>query len=120
MIKFFLKYGAVFYILNTIFLSIDATRFIGDFMFLALMGVYGFIVLINPSFVRHVILHKSFLLFLLINIINFLYFLLFHSITDFAASNYLFARFIQLSIISGSIYYNFYYFKTSFLKTGNY
>ena len=116
MIKFLLKYGIFLYIMNTIFLSIESTFELGNWIFLFIMSAYGLIILINPSFFRNVILNKVFLIFLVINIINLIYFFCFHSFGDFEAFKFLLARFVQFAIIAGGIYYNFDYYKSSFFR----
>ena len=116
MIKFLIKYGVVLYLINTIFLSIESTFVLGSLIFLFVMSIYGILVLINPNFFRDVILNKTFLIFFLINLINLIYFLCFHSFGDFEAFKFLLARFVQFSVIAGSIYYNFNYYKSNFFR----
>ena len=116
MIKFLLKYGIVLYLINTIFLSIESTFVLGNLIFLVLMSVYGILILINASFFRDVILNKTFLIFFLINLINLIYFFCFHTFGDFEALKFLLARFVQFSIIAGSIYYNYNYYNTNFFR----
>ena len=114
MIKWLFKYGFVLFLFNTIFLSIESTYFIGRVIFLSLMVIYSFAMLINFHVIKQVIFHKSFLFLLLINILNFIYFIFFHSIDDLDALQYLFARTIQFSIITISIYFNFNYYRNNF------
>ena len=80
------------------------------------MSTYGILILINASFFRDVILNKTFLIFLLINLINLIYFFCFHTFGDFEALKFLLARFVQFSIISASIYYNYNYYNTNFFR----
>ena len=115
MIKWLFKYGAVIFLFNTVFLSIQSTYSIGNLIFLALMGLYGLALIINPQQIRDVIFHKAFFFLLIINALNIIYFLLFHSIDDFEALKYLLARGVQFSIISVSIYFNYDYYKIKFL-----
>jgi len=114
MIKWLFKYGAVIFIFNSILLSIESTYYIGNQIFLALMGIFLFVLFINPKQIKAVLFHKAFLFLLIINIINLLYFFLFHSISDYEAIKYLMARGVQFSIISFSIYYNYEYYKNKF------
>lgn len=116
MIKWLFKYGAVILLLNTIFLSIESTYNLGNQIFYVLMVIFSLMLLINPLQIKKVIFHKSFMFLLLINVLNLLYFILFHNINDIEAAKYLLARGIQYSLIAFSIYYNFEYFKSSFLK----
>ncbi|MDG1348283.1 MAG: O-antigen ligase family protein [Flavobacteriales bacterium] len=116
MIKWFFKYGAVFFLLNTILLSVKQTVVIGEFVFLGVMGVFSFLVLINPPQIKNIIFHKSFRFFLILNGLNIFYFILFHNINDFEAAKYLIARGFQFSLISFSIYHNYEYFKARFFK----
>jgi hypothetical protein len=95
MIKWFFKYGAVFFLLNTILLSVKQTVVIGEFVFLGVMGVFSFLVLINPPQIKNIIFHKSFRFFLILNGLNIFYFILFHNINDFEAAKYLIARGFQ-------------------------
>ena len=46
MIGFLFKYGAVFFIVNTILLSIGVTMELGKALFLVLMGVFSIVLLI--------------------------------------------------------------------------
>tara|TARA_B100000123_G_C25717390_1_gene422805 strand:+ start:338 stop:1480 length:1143 start_codon:yes stop_codon:yes gene_type:complete len=116
MTKFFIKYGVVLYLVNTIFLSIESTFAIGNLIFLIVMSSYALLLLLNSSFFTNVILNKIFLIYLLINLINLIYFLCFHSFGDFEALKFLLARFVQFSIIAASIYYNFIYYKSYFFR----
>lgn len=116
MIKWFFKYGAVFFLLNTILLSVKQTVVIGEFIFLGIMGVFSFLLLINPPQVKNIIFHKAFRFFLVLNVLNIFYWILFHDIYDIESSKYLIARGIQLSLISFSIYHNYEYFKHRFLQ----
>ena len=115
MINWLFKYGAVIFLFNTVLLSIESTYVLGDYIFLLLMGLYGFFLLINPNQIKKIIFHKAFSFFLILNIINLSYFLLFHSFSDFEALKYMLARGVQFSIISFSVYYNFEYYKNKFL-----
>ena len=115
MIKWLLKYGAVIFLLNTILLSIDSTRAFGDIIFLVLMLSYAVVLLMNPHEIKNVILNKAFSFFLILNFINLFYFLIFHSISDIDAIKYMLARAMQFSIICFSIYFNFEYYKSTFL-----
>ena len=114
MIKWLLKYGAVVFLFNSILLSIESTYVIGNQIFLALMGIFLFVLLINPKQIKTVLFHKAFLFLLIINLLNLLYFFLFHSISDYEAIKYIMARGIQFSIISTSIYFNYEYYKDRF------
>jgi len=114
MIKWLLKYGAVVFLFNSILLSIESTYVIGNQIFLALMGIFLFVLLINPKQIKTIIFHKAFSFLLIINSLNLLYFFLFHSISDYDAIKYLMARGVQFSIISTSIYFNYEYYKNKF------
>jgi O-antigen ligase len=116
MIKWLFKYGAVIFLFNTVLLSIVNTKALGGHIFLVLMGLYAFILLINPKQISKIIFHQAFSFFLILNIINLSYFLLLHSLSDFEAVKYMLARGVQFSIISFSIYYNFEYYKNKFLE----
>ena len=115
MLRWFLKYSAVIFLSNTVLLSIEATRFIGDYLFLFLMSFYAIILLLNPNLIKTVLLHKAFSFLLIIIFINIVYFFIFHSFSDIDAIQYLLARTMQFSIICISIYVNFDYYKNSFL-----
>jgi len=115
MIKWLFKYGAVIFLFNSILLSIPSTFIIGNQIFLLLMGLFLFLLLINPRQLKSIIFHKAFLFLLIINLLNLLYFFLFHSISDYNAMKYLMARAVQFSIISSSIYFNYEYYKDKFL-----
>jgi len=114
MIKWLFKYGVVIFLFNSILLSIESTFFIGYQIFLSLMGIFLFVLLINPKQIKNILLHNAFLFFLFLNILNLFYFFLFHSIFDYDAIKYLIARSLQFSIISFSIYFNYEYYKNKF------
>ena len=115
MIKWLLKYGLVIFIINNVLLSIEYTYFIGNQIFIGLMVLFAVLLLLNSKQIKNVIFHKAFSFFLIINLLNIFYFLFFHSIYDISAIKYLFARFVQFSIISLSIYYNYDYYRGKFL-----
>ena len=115
MVKLFIKYGIVIFLFNTILLSIKSTFALGDILFLFLMVIFLIVLMINNRLIKEVIFHKSFNFLLILNVINIIYFILFHSVDDIEALKYLFARGIQFSIISLSIYHNFEYLRTKFL-----
>ena len=115
MIKWFYKYGFVVLLLNTILYSIPETmHIIAPVIFYSLMFFSGVFLLINPQQIREVLLHKSFLFLLLINVLNLIYFLFFDDIDNQKSLEYLLARFAQFSLISFSVYYNYDYFKSKF------
>ena len=116
MIRWLFKYAMVVFLFNTVLLSIEHTFDLGYKIFLLLMAVYSICLLINPKQIQKVIFHKSFYFLLALNFINLLYFIVFHSINDVKAIEYLLARGIQFSIISFSIYYNYDYYKDKFLN----
>ena len=115
MIKWLFKYGAVIFLFNSILLSIESAYFIGNQIFLFFMGIFLFLLLVNPKLVKYILFHKAFLFLLIINLLNLLYFFIFHSISDFDAFKYLMARSVQFSIISTSIYFNYEYYSDKFL-----
>ena len=115
MIKLFIKYGIVIFLFNTILLSIKSTFALGNILFLFLMVIFLIVLMINNRLIKDVIFYKPFSFLLILNVINIIYFILFHSVDDIEALKYLFARGIQFSIISLSIYHNFEYLKTKFL-----
>ena len=114
MIKWLFKYGVVIFLLNSILLNIESTYVIGSQIFLALMGIFLFVLLINPKQIKTILFHKAFSFLLIINLLNLLYFFLFHSISDYDAIKYLMARGVQFLIISTSIYFNYEYYKNKF------
>ena len=116
MIKWIFKYSFVLFLFNTVLLSIESTKDIGNNVFLFVMVLYTICLLINPNYFKHIISHKAFLFLLILILLNVVYFFIFHSINDIKALNYLLARTVQFSIISISIYSNYYYYKTKFLS----
>ena len=116
MIKWLFKYGAAIFLFNTVLLNIESTYDIGSLIFLSLMGIFLFLLLINPIQIKTILFHKAFLFLLIINFINLFYFLLFHSIFDFEAIKFMFSKGMQFSIISVSIYFNYEYYKDKFLN----
>ena len=115
MIKWLFKYGVVLFLFNTVLLSIEGTRFLGNQIFLVLMFVYFIVLLINPRQIKQILFHKAFSFFLILNLLNVFYFLVFHSFLDREALEYLLARGMVFSMISISIYYHYEYYKTNFL-----
>ncbi len=116
MIKWLFKYGTVIYLLNTVLLSIEATFNIGYNIFLGIMALYIILLIINPEQVKSVLFNKAFDFLLLLTVLNFFYWIVFDSLSNIESIKYLFARAIQFSIISLSIYHNFEYYKDTFFK----
>jgi len=116
MIKWIFKYGAAIFLFNTVLLSIEPTFNIGNLIFLSLMGIFLFLLIINPVQIKNILFHKAFLFLLIINVINLLYFLLFHSIFDYEAIKFMIGKGLQFSVISVSIYFNYEYYKDKFLN----
>jgi len=116
MIKWFLKYSTVFFVFNTVLLAIESTKYFAYQIFLLLMALYAIILLINPKQVKKVLFHKAFHFLLILNILNVVYFILFHSINDIRAIEYLLARGVQFSIIAISIYVHYDYYEKRFLN----
>ena len=115
MIKWFYKYGFVLLLFNTILYSIDSTKdTIAPILFNLIMGGGLLFVLINPSQIRVVLFHKSFLFLMVLNLINLFYYLFFDSISNIKSLEYLMARFMSFSLISLSVYHNFKYYKNNF------
>jgi len=114
MIKWLFKYGTFIFLFNSILLSIGSTYIIGNQIFLSLMGLFLFVLFINPKQIKTILFHRAFSFLLIINLLNLLYFILFHSISDYNAIKYLMARGVQFSIISTSIYFNYEYYKNKF------
>ena len=108
MVRWLFKYGALIFLFNTVFLSIEATYTIGNQIFLGLMILFSFVLIINPKNTKKILLNKAFLFLLILNAINLSYWLLFHDISDLEALKYLLARGVQFSIISVSICYTFF------------
>ena len=115
MIRWFFKYGIVVFLFNTVLLSIEVTKNLGDIIFLIIMALHFTLLLLNPGLIKRIIFHKAFSFFLILNCLNLFYFLLFHSFNNIKALEYLLARGVQFSIISISIYSHFEYYKTKFL-----
>ena len=117
MIAWFFKYGLVVFILNTILYSIPVTMHtVAPFIFYSLMFLTILFLIINPLYLKEVLLHKAFLFLLLINFLNLVYFLFFDDIKDQKSLEYLLVRIAQYSLISFSVYYNYNYFKKDFLN----
>ena len=119
MIGWFYKYGFVLLLLNTILYSIPETNItIAPTIFYFLMGTGLILLIINPSQIKDVIFHRSFLFLLLINLLNLVYFLFFElffeSEFNQGSFNFLLARFMQFSLISLSIYHHYDYYKKKF------
>ena len=114
MVRWLFKYGALIFLFNTVFLSIEATYTIGNQIFLGLMILFSFVLIINPKNTKKILLNKAFLFLLILNAINLSYWLLFHDISDLEALKYLLARGVQFSIISVSIYHHYEYYSDKF------
>ncbi len=115
MIRWLFQYGAAIFLFNTVLLSVVSTYNLGENIFLFFMSSFLFLILISSRQIKDVIFHKAFSFFLIINILNILYFIFFHSIYEFAALKYLFARGVMFSVISFSVYFHYDYYKTKFL-----
>ena len=114
MVRWLFKYGALIFLFNTVFLSIEATYTIGNQIFLGLMILFSFVLIINPKNTKKILLNKAFLFLLILNAINLSYWLLFHDISDLEALKYLLARGVQFSIFSVSIYHHYEYYSDKF------
>ena len=115
MIRWFIKYGFVLLLFNTIFYSIDETKDnIAPFIFYAVMSLGLLSLLFNPQQTKLVLFHRSFLFLLILNLINLTYYLFLDDIFHQPSFQYLIARFTQFSIISFAVYYNQEYFKFRF------
>lgn len=115
MIAWFYKYGFVLLLLNTILYSIPETNItIAPTIFYFLMGTGFILLIINPSQIKDVIFHRSFLFLLLINVINLIYYLFFENEFNQDSLEFLLARFVQFSLISLAIYHNYDYYKKKF------
>ena len=68
MIKLLFKYGVFIYLINTIFLSIEATFNLGDYIFLGIMALFGVLIFISPFLIREVLFHKAFTFLLIMDI----------------------------------------------------
>ena len=115
MIKWLFKYGAAIFLFNTILLSIVSTYRLGDIIFLGCMALFALLLVINPKQIRHILFHKAFTFFLIINVLNLSYFILFHGVFEIPALKYILARGVQFSVISFSIYFHYDYYKSKFL-----
>lgn len=114
MMKWFFKYGFVVLLFNTILYSIPITMHtIAPVIFYCLMVCSIILLSINPNIFREIVLHKSFFFLLSISLINLIYFMFF-DLHHQESLEYLLARFIQFSILSLSVYYNYDYFKKDF------
>lgn len=112
--KWFFKYGFVVLLFNTILYSIPFTMHtVAPVIFYCLMVCSIILLSINPNIFREIVLHKSFFFLLSISLINLIYFMFF-DLHHQESLEYLLARFIQFSILSLSVYYNYDYFKKDF------
>ncbi len=114
MVSWLLKYGAAFFLFNTVLLSVQITFSLGYQIFLGLMVLFSFILIINPDSTKRILLNKSFSFLLVLNAVNLVYWLLFHDLSELEALKYLLARGVQFSIISVSIFYHYEYYRDKF------
>ncbi len=115
MIRWFVKYGFVIFLFNTVLYSISLTKdTIAPIVFYITMATGLFFLLLNPKHLKEVLFHKAFLFLMILNLINLIYYLFFDSISNFDSLEYLMARFMSFSLICLSIYYNFSFFKNRF------
>ena len=115
MIRWFVKYGFVIFLFNTVLYSISLTKdTIAPIVFYITMGTGLFFLLLNPKHLKEVLFHKAFLFLMILNLINLIYYLFFDSISNIDSLEYLMARFMTFSLICLSIYYNFSFFKIRF------
>ena len=115
MIKWFFKYGTVIFLFNTLLLSIESVRSLGNIIFLGAMVLFALLFLINPKQIKDIIFHKAFVFFLIINVLNLVYFILFHDVFEIEAIKYMLARGVQFSVICFSIYFHYEYYKLKFM-----
>jgi len=114
MMKWFFKYGFVVLLFNTILYSIPFTMHtVAPVIFYCLMVCSIILLSINPNIFREILFHKSFFFLLSISLINLIYFMFF-DLHHQESLEYLLARFIQFSILSLSVYYNYDFFKKDF------
>ncbi len=114
MVSWLLKYGAAFFLFNTVLLSMQITFNLGYQIFLVLMVLFSFVLIIHPDNTKRILLNKSFSFMLVLNAINLVYWLLFHDLSELEALKYLLARGVQFSIISVSIFYHYEYYSDKF------
>ena len=115
MIRWFVKYGFVIFLFNTVLYSIILTKdTIAPIVFYITMATGLFFLLLNPKHLKEVLFHKAFLFLMILNLINLIYYLFFDSISNIDSLEYLMARFMSFSLICLSIYYNFSFFKNRF------
>lgn len=115
MIRWFYKYGFMLMLLNTILYSINETKdTIAPIIFYTLMASGILSLIINPSQIKDVIFHKSFLFLLIINVINLIYFLFFEDGFNQRSFEFLMARFVQFFLISLAVFYNYDYYQKKF------
>ena len=121
MIKWFYKYGFILLLLNTILYSIDLNmdnkpdyKFLADIIFYLVMGLGSVILFINPSQIKDVVFHKSFVFLLLINLLNIIYFIFIEDQYNKESFYFLISKFIQFFLISLAIYHNYDYYRNRF------
>ena len=116
MINWFLKYAFLIYFFNTILYSIEETKFIAPNIFYLIMGSGFLFLILNPSQLKYVIMHKSFLFLLLLNLINLSYYLSFDTLYNTESLEYMLARFTQFALICLAIYHHKEYFEDRFFS----
>lgn len=101
--RFLAKYGAYFFVINTLIYPTLLGGAISEYVFYTLMALTAFLILLSSDIIKKVILNKNFYFFLLLNVINVLYYLLFE-IGELNSLKYLLARFVMFTLFSSSIF----------------
>lgn len=112
MTSFIYKYGALLFILNTIFMSAYIFSAFAKFYFPLLMGLYLILIILKPQTYINLTLQKTFYIFLVVNIVNLIHLIFFdHTIESFL---YFITKVTIFYIISLSIFFNHEYYRDKF------
>ena len=104
MIKKIQKYAAYIFLVNNLLFSLSGFNEIATNIFLVLSILILLVSLLTPPFLKNVILHKSFRLYLFLHLINLIYYLMLE-IGDVESLKYLSAKSVQLIIFTSTIYF---------------
>ena len=104
MIKRIQKYAAYIFLVNNLLFSLSGFNEIATNIFLVLSILILLVSLLTPPFLKNVILHKSFRLYLFLHLINLIYYLMLE-IGDVESLKYLSAKSVQLIMFTSTIYF---------------
>jgi O-antigen ligase len=115
MLKFIQKYGAYLFLINNLLFSVLGFYEFATIIFLSLSIFFLITTLFNSSFIKNVVLNKSFNFYMFFYVLNITYFV-FLEITDFESFKYMSAKIFQFIIFTSCIYFTYENFQNHIVK----